>query len=62
MQKPRLASTHFHCPKCDTLKVVETVGIIVSGPVCDVCRRSMRRIEIRQLDLGLFRNDKRRNK
>lgn len=53
--QPRLTKTHYHCRKCNTWKVVESLGEVLSGPVCVVCKKPMRRVKLEQTDLGLLK-------
>ncbi len=43
----------FYCKKCDAFQVVRTIGVVINGPVCKICRRPMRRVQIVQTTLGL---------
>lgn len=48
-----LVPTYWECPSCRQMRVVWHYGRgeIVSGPYCIKCQRSMRRLEVRQLEL-----------
>lgn len=49
-----LHKTYFLCKKCNLTKVVENLGEVVAGPLCDSCKSPMRRVELRQTELDLF--------
>lgn len=50
----QLTISYFLCPKCQDWRTVEAKGVVIAGPVCKACHTAMRRVELQQLDLGLF--------
>lgn len=56
----RMNITRFLCAKCNTAKLVEAQGEVISGPACPVCRQPMRRVTAVQAELDLFPQPPRR--
>lgn len=48
---------HFQCAKCQTSRTVESIGKVITGPVCPICKQPMKRIVIEQVSLGLEKLD-----
>lgn len=48
-----LPLTYFLCRKCNQWMSIETLGVVVAGPSCPKCRKSMRRVQLVQQTLEL---------
>lgn len=47
-------TVHFRCVACDEWAEVETVGEVIEGPRCPVCKKPMRMEELKQDERKLF--------